>query len=130
MKPKGPKKKEYKTKTMSEEAADISKKQKVSIPQSPDEEWPEAWVMVEGEIDDQKKENRQEPNAKVTAEGMRKLGISYWKMDADAFEYPVKSVPWDPKDAMNPTPQGHTMQPARACAKRRLCNNHKQKPNP
>ena len=60
--------------------------------------------MVEGEIEDQKKENRQEPNAKVSPEAMRKLGLHYWKMDAETFKdsYPVKAVPWDPKDAADP----------------------------
>jgi 1,2-dihydroxy-3-keto-5-methylthiopentene dioxygenase len=33
---------------------------------------------------------------------MRALGVMYWKMDADAYEYPIKAVPWDPKDAMDP----------------------------
>jgi 1,2-dihydroxy-3-keto-5-methylthiopentene dioxygenase len=79
-----------------------SKKPKISIAMSPDEEWPEAWYMTEGDIDDQKKECRQEPNAKVDVEGMRKLGIAYWKMDAETYKYPVKAVPWDPKDAVDP----------------------------
>lgn len=78
-----------------------SKKPKMSIPQSPDEEWPEAWYMTEGEIDDQKKENRADPNRKVNAAAMRSLGICYWKMDADAYDYPLKAVPWDPKDAVD-----------------------------
>ena len=85
---------------MSEEA---NKKAKTELAQAPDEEWPEAWMMCEDdEITDQKKENRRSPNTKVDAEGMRKLGIRYWKMDADAFEYPVKAVPWDPKDSVDP----------------------------
>eukprot|EP00980_Cylindrotheca_fusiformis_P015867 scaffold4637_cov128-Cylindrotheca_fusiformis.AAC.38 len=79
-----------------------SKKAKTAIPESPDEEWPEAWLMMEGEIEDQKKENRQSPNVQVTPADMRKLGISYWKMDADAYEYPLKAVPWDPKEATDP----------------------------
>lgn len=79
-----------------------TKKAKVAIPESHGEEWPEAWMMTEEEITDQKKENRQTPNARVTAAEMRKLGISYWKMDADAYEYPLKAVPWDPKDSMDP----------------------------
>ena len=28
--------------------------------------------------------------------------ISYWKLDASAYEYPKISVPWDPKDAVDP----------------------------
>jgi 1,2-dihydroxy-3-keto-5-methylthiopentene dioxygenase len=78
------------------------KKAKMSTPESPDEEWPEAWYIVEGEVEDQKKENRQDPNAKVPVEAMRKLGIKYWKMDAEKYEYPVKAIPWDPKDAADP----------------------------
>ena len=27
---------------------------------------------------------------------------SYWKLDASAYEYPKISVPWDPKDAVDP----------------------------
>jgi 1,2-dihydroxy-3-keto-5-methylthiopentene dioxygenase len=77
------------------------KKAKMSVPESPDEEWPEAWFMVE-EVKDQKKENRQEPNVPCPVEAMRKLGITYWKMDAEKYGYPVKSVPWDPKDAVDP----------------------------
>lgn len=77
------------------------KKQKMSIEMSPDSEWPEAWLMAE-EVNDQCLENRQDPNVAVDAAHLRKLGIAYWKMDADAYEYPVKAVPWDPKDAMDP----------------------------
>jgi len=85
------------------EAVPESKKLKTGdVPMAPDEEWPEAWLMKEGEIEDQCKENRQEPNVPVKPDHMKRLGIHYWKMDADAFDYPVKSVPWDPKDAMDP----------------------------
>lgn len=78
------------------------KKAKMALAQAPDEEWPEAWMMTEGEIKDQRHFNRQDPNVPVTAEQMRELGICYWKFDADAYEYPVKAVPWDPKDAVDP----------------------------
>jgi len=27
---------------------------------------------------------------------------SYWKLDASAYDYPAISVPWDPKDAVDP----------------------------
>jgi 1,2-dihydroxy-3-keto-5-methylthiopentene dioxygenase len=88
-----------------EEAPDAeapdTKKQKMEYPMAPDEDWPEAWLMP-AEVEDQCKENRLEPNVPVTAEDMKKLGIAYWKMDAESFEYPVKAVPWDPKDAMDP----------------------------
>lgn len=95
---------------MSEETAKVeeisntpeAKKQKMSIEQAPDNEWPEAWYIVEGELDDQKKENRQEPNKPCTVETLKDLGIDYWKMDADSFEYPTKAVPWNPKDAVDP----------------------------
>merc|ERR1712014_195240 len=30
------------------------------------------------------------------------LGLNYWKMDAESHKYPVKSIPWDPKDATDP----------------------------
>lgn len=58
--------------------------------------------MTEGDVDDQKKENRQEPNKPATVADLKDLGIQYWKMDAESFTYPVKSVPWDPKDAVDP----------------------------
>ena len=80
----------------------VAKKQKMSIPQASDEEWPDAWMMAGGDVDDQKNENRQDPNVKVTAMQMRSLGVQYWKMDADAYDYPIKAVPWDPKDATDP----------------------------
>lgn len=64
-------------------------------------QWPEAWYMCE-EVEDQKAENRKEPNAPVSVEVLKDLGISYWKLDAGKYEYPVKSVPWDPSDAVDP----------------------------
>jgi 1,2-dihydroxy-3-keto-5-methylthiopentene dioxygenase len=73
----------------------------MEYPMAPDEDWPEAWHMPT-EVEDQCKENRLEPNVPATAEDLKKLGIAYWKMDAESFEYPVKAVPWDPKDAMDP----------------------------
>jgi len=73
----------------------------ISYPQAPDEEWPEAWLMTET-VDDQCKPNKQEPNIPMTAADLRKLGINYWKLDANAYKYPIKAVPWDPQDAMDP----------------------------
>lgn len=64
-------------------------------------QWPEAWYMCE-EVEDQKAENRREPNAPATVEMLKDLGICYWKLDAGKYEYPVKSVPWDPSDAVDP----------------------------
>ena len=74
----------------------------MSYPEAPDEEWPEAWMLTEGEITDQKAENRKSPNVPVSVDKLHSLGIKYWKMDADAYDYPVKAVPWDPKDAQDP----------------------------
>lgn len=90
---------------MSEETKTIEreqKKMKMDVEQSADSEWPEAWYMIEGDVEDQKAENRQEPNKPCPVEACKKLGIQYWKMDAENFTYPVKSVPWDPKDATDP----------------------------
>ena len=74
--------------TMSEEAATTSpakeeeqpasKKVKTgTMEQSPDSEWPEAWVMPEGDIEDQKALNKQEPNVPFTVEQLKDLGIWY-----------------------------------------------------
>lgn len=86
--------------TPAEEHQD-NKKQKMSVPEAPEGAWPEAWFLPD-KVDDQCADNKQDPNVPVTVEMMKKLGISYWKMDADAFKYPVKEVPWDPKDAQDP----------------------------
>eukprot|EP00615_Pteridomonas_danica_P007291 CAMPEP_0114336520 /NCGR_PEP_ID=MMETSP0101-20121206/5764_1 /TAXON_ID=38822 ORGANISM="Pteridomonas danica, Strain PT" /NCGR_SAMPLE_ID=MMETSP0101 /ASSEMBLY_ACC=CAM_ASM_000211 /LENGTH=210 /DNA_ID=CAMNT_0001468475 /DNA_START=19 /DNA_END=651 /DNA_ORIENTATION=+ len=66
----------------------------------PDITFPEAWYMDSGE--DKKAENRFEPNVPCTKETLLELGINYWNVDPTGFEYPVKSVPWDPKDALDP----------------------------
>lgn len=74
-----------------------------SVCQVVDEEWPEAWYMVkDDEVENQKCENRFAPNKKVTVAEMKELGLHYWKMDADTFKYPIKAIPWDPKDADDP----------------------------
>lgn len=80
-----------------------SKKLKMEdYPMSPDEAWPEAWLMPD-EVENQCSPNRLEPNVPVSAEQMRELGICYWKMeDVDKYEYPTKAIPWDPKDAKDP----------------------------
>jgi len=68
-----------------------------------EEGWPEAWYMCEdSEITNQKQENRQTPNRIVSVKDMIALGLSYWKMDAETYKYPVKSIPWDPNDATDP----------------------------
>lgn len=75
-----------------------TKKAKMTVPEAPDAEWPEAWLMTEGDAyADQKAPNRREPNVPVTPDQMRHLGIHYWKMDAEGHEYPTMAVPWDPK---------------------------------
>ena len=73
------------------------------VPESPDEEWPEAWYMLaDGEYEDQKERNRLTPNKPCTVETLKELGIAYWKMDAEKYSYPAKAIPWDPKDATDP----------------------------
>lgn len=71
------------------EPAHYTKKQKMSVPESPESEWPEAWLMPD-EVKEQCQDNKLEPNVPVSAKQLRKLGISYWKMDADAYKYPTK----------------------------------------
>jgi len=68
-----------------------------------EEGWPDAWYMCEDkDIACQKKENRQTPNRVVDVKDMIALGLSYWKMDAETYKYPVKAIPWDPNDAADP----------------------------
>ena len=43
--------------------------------QSAVNEWPEAWLMPEGDCADQKKLNKLEPNVPVTVEQLKDLGI-------------------------------------------------------
>ncbi len=52
-----------------------SKKTKEIMEQAPDSEWPEAWLMPEGECEDQKKANKKDPNVPVTVEELKDLGI-------------------------------------------------------
>ena len=88
---------------MSDTNINNNKKQKMmEYPQAPDSEWPEAWLMTESEVEDQCLPNKQTPNVPVDAAGMRQLGINYWKLDAAAYEYPIKAIPWDPADAADP----------------------------
>merc|ERR1711935_398807 len=73
---------------------------KLTVPEAPDCEWPEAWYMMEdGTYEDQKERNRLTPNKPATIEILRELGISYWKMDAENFNYPAKGIPGDPRPA-------------------------------
>ena len=62
---------------MSSEEVPASKKAKSStMEQSPAKDWPEAWLMPDGDCEDQKKENKQEPNVPVTADELKDLGIA------------------------------------------------------
>lgn len=58
--------------------------------------------MTEGEISNQKEENRKSPNEPVSKELLLSLGIQYWQLRAGAYIYPVKAVPWNPADAVDP----------------------------
>ena len=75
------------------------------VKESPPEEWPEAWLIPDM-VEDQFAPNRLEPNISVSVEELGKIGISYWKMDADSYSYPIQAVPWDPSDATDPKLQG------------------------
>lgn len=84
--------------------APVVKKAKLASAEGEDENWPEAWYMAE-EVEagePQKQENRLEPNKPATVELLKSLGIRYWNVPPEGWTYPVKSVPWDPKDALDP----------------------------
>jgi 1,2-dihydroxy-3-keto-5-methylthiopentene dioxygenase len=53
-------------------------------------------------VKDQFATNKLEPNIPVSVKELKEIGISYWKMDADSYTYPIKAVPWDPNDAIDP----------------------------
>jgi len=90
--------------TSTETKPEVSKE---VVAESPDSEWPEAWYMMEdGTYEDQKERNRLSPNKPVPVDSLRKLGIQYWKMDAENYTYPPKAIPWDPKDATDPKLMG------------------------
>jgi 1,2-dihydroxy-3-keto-5-methylthiopentene dioxygenase len=74
---------------------------KTPLAQAPASEWPEAWYLPD-DLEDQKKLNKLDPNQPVSVDAMRKLGLCYWKMDAENFTYPKISVPWNPNDAVDP----------------------------
>lgn len=72
---------------------------------APEQDWPEAWLMgpEDGDDFDQCALNKLSPNVPVTAADMKSLGICYWKMeDIDQYNYPVKAIPYDPKEASDP----------------------------
>jgi hypothetical protein len=49
------------------------------VEQAPASEWPEAWIMPEGDCENQKAPNKMEPNVPVTVEELQDLGIWYVK---------------------------------------------------
>jgi hypothetical protein len=69
------------TSAQEDEAPPPSKKIKADdddagpMEQAPDSEWPEAWLMPQGECVDQKAPNKLDPNVPVTVEEMKALGI-------------------------------------------------------
>ena len=85
-----------------EQGSSDNKKPKMALPEAPDSDWPEAWMMIQGDVADPKAENRLDPDVQITVAQLRELGISYWKMDAESYTYPTRAVPWDPKDATDP----------------------------
>jgi len=97
------KKQKISDETSKTEMTAATETKKVSVPESPDSEWPEAWFMMEdGTYDDQKALNKLSPNKPATVEVLKDLGIQFWKMDAETYSYPAKAIPWDPKDATDP----------------------------
>ena len=64
-----------KEKTPQEESGSEAKKQRMALPEAPASEWPECWVMPDGECEDQKKPNKKEPNEQVGVEALKELGI-------------------------------------------------------
>jgi len=90
-------------KEVEEEPSHTDKKAKptMTVTEADDKDWPSAWILPK-EVADQCALNQQEPNVPVSVAQMRELGIHYWKMDAESYTYPTKSVPWDPKDATDP----------------------------
>lgn len=93
---------EVETEQAPKQRSSDNKKPKMSLPEAPDSDWPEAWMMIQGDVDDPKAENRLAPNVPISVAQLQNLGISYWKMDAESYTYPIRAVPWDPKDATDP----------------------------
>ena len=89
----------------SETAANLPEsKEPESKTQKADDYFPEAWYIPDDipAGKEQMMEQRLEPNVPATKEDIAALGILYWQLDAEAYKYPVKSVPWDPSDALDP----------------------------
>ena len=61
--------------SMAESKSPEAKKLKMEpLEQAPDEDWPEAWIMPD-EVSDQKKANKLDPNAPVSAADLKDIGI-------------------------------------------------------
>jgi 1,2-dihydroxy-3-keto-5-methylthiopentene dioxygenase len=74
----------------------------MSLVQAPDDQWPKAWLM-RSNVTEPCSENKMDLDEPVLAADLKRIGISYWHMkDTEKFEYPIKAVPWDPNDAMDP----------------------------
>ena len=52
-----------------------NKQQRKMLQQAPDSEWPSAWLMPDGECEDQKALNQRDPNVVVDVDELRDLGI-------------------------------------------------------
>jgi hypothetical protein len=52
-----------------------AKQSKTMLPQAPPNEWPKAWLMPDGECENQKALNQREPNVAVSVEELQELGI-------------------------------------------------------
>ena len=63
--------------TEEDDSSSRTKKQKTMVEQSPDSEWPAAWLMPEGDCGNQKAKNMKEPNVPVTVAELKEIGI-WW----------------------------------------------------
>lgn len=61
--------------TKEDTAEPPAKQPKTMLPQAPPSDWPEAWLMPDGECENQKAPNRCEPNVAVGVEELQGLGI-------------------------------------------------------
>lgn len=61
--------------TKKEEEPPTKKVKSGNMEQAPDSEWPEAWLMPDGDCKDQKASNKKDPNVPVTVEELKDLGI-------------------------------------------------------
>eukprot|EP00755_Sulcionema_specki_P019303 Sspe_Gene.69099::Locus_40726_Transcript_1_3_Confidence_0.500_Length_847::g.69099::m.69099/K08967/mtnD, mtnZ, ADI1; 1,2-dihydroxy-3-keto-5-methylthiopentene dioxygenase len=62
----------------------------------------EAWYMCD-DIEDQKAENRCEPNQPVSLDHLQALGVRSWHLPPAGYEYPAKAFPYEAeKDKADP----------------------------